>query len=244
MRKLLLLVLLGISIPRSQAQTIVDTFSGNTLNESYWTIGPVSSGDWFEVDNGLTLENRAHLTTKDGVFGSPLTITGTVTFNSIEDYLTIALRFDGAYENVPYYESSSGVRVLFGPVLRNAAGNKNYVEIYDADAPASISKVDLDSFTFSTGVAYEFTVTDDGSTISLFLGNELLISGATASNSGGFVGLYSREHSGDPFPGLLLSSISISSGNTAIPEPSTWAVLVGSLTLGMAMIRRRVRSRA
>jgi|GEM_PF-5659865 len=124
MRKLLLLVLLGISIPRSQAQTIVDTFPGNTLNESYWTIGPVSSGDWFEVDNGLTLENRAHLTTKDGVFGSPLTIAGTVTFNSIEDYLTIALRFDGAYENVPYYESSSGVRVLFGPVLRNAAGNK------------------------------------------------------------------------------------------------------------------------
>lgn len=248
MRKLPLLALLGVCLmPWSQAQTIVDTFPGNTLTESHWTISTEGSNGWFEVNDGLTLTNRAHLTTKDEVFGPPLTISGTVTFNSIEDYLTIALRFDGTYQNTPYYESGNGVRVIFGPAL--LSGGQNYVNIYDvAVDDQAEDRALLDTLRFDHGISYDFLVIDDGSLISLYVDDALLISHEIAANNGGFVGLYSREHSGSPFPGLLLSSINISSESTspgsAIPEPSTWAILVGSVALGTAIIRRRFHRRA
>lgn len=205
------------------AQTIVDTFPGNTLNSSNWTASNFPGGS-VTVNDGVTLTHRGRITSAIG-FTGPLTITGTVSFPDANEYLTIEFRFSGAYDDPGFGSASDGIGMLLGPAIggvRFHIGSNT-----GGDDPLSAG------FSFTTNTFYNFKITDDGFNVALFVDNLVtpILTTTSAISSGNLVGIYSRENVGTS----VLSAVSIS----AVPEPATWGALAGVGALAFAIIRRK-----
>lgn len=221
-RWILTLVVWGVFSSALNAQTLIDMFSGTTLNSSNWIASAFPNGS-VTVNDGLTLTARGRITSAYG-FTGPLTITGTVSFPNTAEYLTIMFRFSGAYDEPTYGSASDGIGVLIGPAL-------NGVKFHIGDNNGGYQPIHV-GFSYSINTAYNFKITDDGLNITFYMNDMVtpLFTTTSAISSGNLVGFYSRENVGLS----EISAIQI----TTVPEPATWS-LVGLGALGLVILRRR-----
>lgn len=221
--------LLGFAI-NAEAQTTLfqDNFTGNSLDTSKWTEldTDVYGASSLSVANGLATFNYRPIIATRQSFSGGIDIAGSFSLGTLEEdeNLQIVTRADGNVygrwyepEGLKFIFNTSGVTVLFS----------------DDSGTGTLfgSSINL---TLNTNQMYSFSIIDAGSQVSVDINGTQVFSCAvdpTLGGDKGYVEITNRERSA----GTSIGPITIST----IPEPSTWALLVGGLGSMLAFRRRR-----
>lgn len=218
------LLLLAIVLPFvAHAQTLLsDDFSGGSLNSTLWsTILPTGNSSVAQSGGHVTTTGRGILATADA-FAAPYVITGTFTMLSDLEHFNVSFRTDlsasSSYERM-------GMLVSF-------SNDGNEVSIQRFTSASDWALLAGATFTLTSGQAYSFSITDTGSDISLSIDGVSVLSATSTYATGGHISFYSREF---PSTSTQIDSVTIS----AIPEPSSYAALLGALCLAAYGALRR-----
>jgi len=205
-----------------------------------WEFWPLPVGNLLCVY--AVFENRGRLSTVSPM-PSVLDISGSFAFvGNIHDSFQIDTRTDGT--SVDQYGGFNSC-VQFGFTIQNdlgqttsniaiavnVSGDTNYIQVARGTYPLA-----LDTF-------YNFRVTDDGTNVTLCIGNLTtpLLMGSTSllsGNGNNSVGMCNREGTGG---GSSISAGSIVDLDqiTIVPEPTTLALVVGALSCLLVMRHRK-----
>ncbi len=216
------------------AYALRDDFDGASVDASLWTTSlPFPSGIFGpsalnEAGGSLTFVNRGTLITKEAF--SAVDITGRFTITGEQsDKFKIVLRTDGSFCE-PYAESANGIAVRFGHIGYNAYN----VEFEQRETPSNGIALANAVYPIALNTAYDFRITDDGSTIDFYIGDldTPLLSATTAVDSGDRIVIYNGQNLAGPNRTTALDFIQI------VPEPAA-ATLICFGLLGMSLRRRR-----
>jgi hypothetical protein len=243
-------VLLAAPRTRAQSDSLASSITSGILDPSFTAFAADPNGFTssysFTPGVDMTLNNREWLYLSSALSPSnpDLTVAGTFDITNSGDFLTVALHTDadttvGVGRGTQYGVDLNSLQVTF-----STFGGNLGISITAVQNPESVQYVLTNvPFTFNTGQNYNFSITDNGSLISVYVGGVLQTSFNYFSSpyyvpSGTNVLVYSRES----ISGLELSALTID----AVPEPATYL----QLGLGIAAVagllgyRRVSRARA
>lgn len=197
-----------------------DDFNGNSVNTSLWNVAlPFSQSQITESGGYLTTTGRGTLETIAG-FDSPISISGSVTMNNQFEHFETVLRTDfSVWPPDAQYEEFNGISVVF-----SADGDQISIQQFTPGQQNPIWLA-LASFNFTIGQAYDFTITDDKTDITLSIDGTELLSGTSTYAAGDKTAFRSREFS---YTSSSLDFVQIA----ALPEPS----ILGMISLGILSI--------
>jgi len=204
-----------------KAQLLFDDFDGASVNTGLWNpSSPFSQSQVSQSGGRLILVGRGGL---DSVQSFPLSIqlNGNFRFTGTADHLAISLRSTGEFANS--FAERYGIKVAF-------LQPDNTVHITQYQLDGSINVLAVEPYAYAPNTDYEFRITDDGTTISLFMMGSLT---PTAQASSGYapgnkISIYNRE---------LASSQSEIGFINIVPEPQ--ATVFVAMALSGLMFRRR-----
>jgi hypothetical protein len=205
---------------RVHAQSLSDNFNGSTVDTSLWNvILPFAQSQITESGGFLTTTGRGTLATVAG-FDSPIIISGTVTLNNQFEHFNTMLRSDlSIWPPDAQFHELTGICVSF-----SADGHQISIQQFTPGQQNPIW-LGIGSFNFTVGQAYDFTITDDKTNITLSINGTELLSGTSTYASGDQIAFESREFSDTS---SSLDSVSIQ----PVPEPSSMALIcIGILSL-------------
>jgi hypothetical protein len=172
--------------------TLCDNFNGTSLNTSLWQISdPFSSSSVTETGGNAVFDNRGRLITQ-GNYPVPVVINGAFTITGADtDEFKVVIRTDGTFVNDQFEESADGFMIFF----RSSS--------YFASNEVGIQEIGGTAFSGWTGTLnvnteYQFWIVDDGTNISVFLGDPITPKAILSSTDsfGSKVVLYNREQVG------------------------------------------------
>lgn len=223
-------VILAVDFGQSQSPSLVETgFSEFELSNAANTTGPVTRtfGDYSvtlagsaAVNSGGSFTSTGTMTARDR--GNPATDTGTFTYNDVyRDFITL------------------NAGTTMGIQLTGLAANTSYAVtfyVYDNANTRSVGFKDITGATNASpnGVNLSLGSTSwtAGSTFGSTTSNEVFsVSGTAVSDSLGRLTFSNTINSGNAFIGGLTLA--------TIPEPSTYALLLGGIVAMTAAARRR-----
>lgn len=212
-----------------------DDFSGGAVNASNWAISEPFSDSSVSVASGvLSMANGGGLLSVSE-YVTPIEVAFSFAFTgTTHDSFRVYTRVDEFYPNG--YALMHGVGVSFR-IQSDGGSTIGNIAIEENGGTLSAGTMALTNDTY-----YDVRLVDTGSDLTLYLDGSSTPF-LTASNSsvyGNLVGAFNREGAGN---GSAISAGSISSLEyitvTAIPEPSTYAVILGIVVLLAVSIRRR-----
>ena len=170
-----------------------DDFNDGTLDTGLWEVlAPLSDSKMYEADGNAVFFQRGILVSPE--VPTALQIDGRFKFTGGDhDIFQINLR-TGTEPLPPYYQFDNNIYVQFacrGGDDGDQFGQRNVYLASGWNSPPLIT-----SFTFSSDVYYDFRIVDDGSSLSLFLGDfaSPLLSVATEERTGNHFSLYNRGY--------------------------------------------------
>ena len=236
-----LLVAVGLIGSASASVILSDNFTGYTVDPTKWDVSLPYVGSQVVQNNGsITLADRGTLLSANSFYPS-ITISGTFTFNSLFDYLTITTRSSGNVVVPNLYNERDGISFSFyspNIIAANGGGQSMYIVQQPNQQDAGTLLAQNNSVEFDPAVQYSYSITDAGTYAEVSInGNKILTASLDPSfNPGSHIAIYNREAwSGDN--STTLGAITI----TAVPEPSTYA-LFGIGAVGLLMVLRRKKT--
>jgi hypothetical protein len=234
-----LLVAVGLISSASAQVLFQDDFSGFNVDPNNWIVSLPYSGSQAVQNNGyISLINRGTLVSND-LFPQNITISGTFTFNSPYDYLTVTTRSSGNVVDPNLYNERDGISFSFyspNVIAANGGGQSMYIVQQPSQQDAGILLAQNNSLSFNPGTQFSYSITDAGTYAEVFIdGNNILSTSLDPSfNPGSHIAIYNREGwQGDS--STTLGAITV----TAVPEPSTYALFgIGALALIVAYRRK------
>ena len=206
-----------------------DDFSGGSFDSAKWTVfAPDFWSDAFISDGKAKLWSRATLATAFDI-GAPITVGGTFTSGNSAELFSVTLRSNLELSS---FSGRKGVSVVFSDV-------DNRLEVVEIDESGNGTMIGNTPYSFTTGVAYDFEISDNGTDIAVSINGSLVGSASSSLNLGSRIAFYSREWSSTY---STLDNVVITGTASAIPEPSAFAALAGFSVLGLAAGRRRRRA--
>ena len=219
---------LGYSV--GQTATFYFTVNPGYTGENGYNDFVESPGDEYEeATNSWVEEDTGHDLLFSGVGGTGLSGTWTRPVADAADAfsrLQVVNSFEGGYDTLTLLAANDRRGDPWNSFIGLTANGLNVVEI-------EAYRLELAGFDF----AY------DGDTISPvdYFSSRL----GTYTITDGSLGIVAKNGSGYLSSGFNLTSLTISEGAvSAVPEPSTYAVLLGGVVLSAAAMRRRGRSSA
>jgi hypothetical protein len=229
-----LLVLPSVAV--GQTVLLNDTFTGGTVNVANWQVllpSGVGTSIVSQAGGLATLTNRGTLLSQSS-FANDITISGTFTLNagSVGGYneaFQIVARSDGNIPAGNVWAERTGIHFYV---------TTDQIDILKYNADGTDANLIQTFYTFNVGQAYDFVASLNGSALSFSITGGPTLTATDGYSAGGLVALYGREANN---VSTSLDSITISS----IPEPSTYAAILGMLALvGVTIQRRRQKSAA
>ncbi len=209
--------------PILSAQVLLtDDFSGGSIDSGKWSV-ILPGGSSSVVQSGGVLT-----TTARGILGSvtdfsaPYSISGSFTMLNSLEHFNIVFRSD--LSGADSFER----RGLF--VSFSNEGDVISIQRYNNAGDTSI--LGQKSYFLTTGQSYSFSIIDDGLNVALSVNGSSELSGSSSYSTGNKIGFYSREFSSTA---TSLDSVTV----TAVPEPATYAAILGFVTLGFVIFKRR-----
>jgi hypothetical protein len=189
----------------STAQLLYDDFNDGVVNTSIWsTSSPFGHSQIYESDGRAVMIGRGGLDTLQA-FPTEIEISGRFRFTGQEDHFGVTIRSDLAL--TPTFAEKYGLRISF-------QDNSQSLRITEYDTDSSITELAFLSYALAVNTDYDFRITDDGSTIRLFMNGSgtPAIEGISTFRAGDRISVYNREFS---ISRSELDYISI------VPEPSS-----------------------
>jgi hypothetical protein len=216
----------------AHAQLLHDDFNGTSIDTSLWqTSEPFPGSSITETGGNAVFDNRGRLISQ-GSFPAPISITGAFTITGANsDEFKVVIRTDGTFVNDQFGESADGFIVRFRSSSFFASDEVSIFEIGGAAFSGWTGTLDLNT-------QYNFKITDDGSTMSVFLGDLTTpkVSLQSSDSSGNKFVIYNREQIDSIMHETKLDFI------TVVPEPSGFALLVlGGLCFAASFGRSKKR---
>lgn len=224
--KTLGILILAILGARLSGQVLLnDNFSGGSLDTGKWqTILPTGSSSVSQSGGVLTTTGRGILATANP-FSTPHVISGVFTMQNDLEHFNITFRTNLSDSGSSY--ERPGMLVAF-------SNDGNEVSIQRFTNASDWNLLAGSSYSLTTGQSYTFSITDTGSSITLAINGTNVISATSTYSTGNYIGFYSREFASTS---TAIDSVTIS----AIPEPSTYALIAGAIALGVIVIRKRTK---
>lgn len=213
-------LVLGSALTASSQILLTDDFSGGSLDTSKWTTDLPFGGSTVVQNGGLlTTTGRGKLVTVSG-YSSPYEISGTFTMNHADEHFLVGFRT--SLSTIDGYATTSGMFVEF-----SNDGDNISIQGVGYSPVASDHK----GYSLVTGQSYSFVISDTGTQIAVSINGVTEITATTTNATGNKLAFYSREFSSTS---TSIDSLTV----TAIPEPGTYAAIVGALLFGVAVLRR------
>jgi hypothetical protein len=233
MKKLLSLSLCCLAAVNINAQ-LFDDFNDGVIDAGQWSTFYPSFGNssLLESSGDLRFHNGAWITSV-WQFQNP-TITGRFSINGwAYDRFKVILRSDGVTIDNHWQTRIGGLGIQFTSGANPDYGVSQTLQLWNFQTGTLLATA---APTINMGTAYDFSITDSGSAISVYLNNSPVpvLTYATSLSYGNYVEFGNREQaagSGPPPYYVNLDYVSI------VPEPSSLAILAcfGAL----AALRRR-----
>ncbi len=216
------LLALCIWAANSNAQLLYDDFNDGVINTSIWTPSlPFGYSQVFESGGRLNMIGRGGVNTVQS-FPTSLDITGRFRFTGQEDHFGLTIRSDLIFANS--FQEKAGIRISF-------QDNSQSLRITEYNTDNSITELAFLSYPLAVNTDYDFRITDDGSTVRLYMmgSSTPAIEGSSSFRAGDKIAIYNREFS---ISRSELDFISV------VPEPSSFLIF-GLGALGLWSFRRR-----
>lgn len=186
------------------AVVLSDSFDGASLDTNAWVVAePFFDSDMYASNGVAVFLNSGRLLTQANV-PNAIQIEGRFKFmGSDNDAFRIYVRTDGD-ANDPYGRFVNGVEVIFSfrEGDNGTIGSNNVL----MGIPLVTELGTRTNFLFQTNVFYDFRITDDGTNLSLFLGNLTtpLLERSTTTRAGNRVGIHNHTGLGTIADGSLV----------------------------------------
>ncbi len=218
---------------------LVDDFNDGSIDPAKWdTVEPFTDSHLREENGYLEVEDSGRITTVNE-FTEPYQVSGSIQLsNNAKNNSKIVLRTDGAQ----YFSEVQGVALQIG-VLKDSGAAQGQLALFTIGASGEDQAISEVNYTLALDTWYDFSIVDDGSKIDVFFDGAMTptITLATAwAGVGDKISFYNREGSGNGSSisndGLgRLDSFTVST----VPEPSTYAAILGLLSLGIVNLQRK-----
>jgi len=217
-------LLAGITSSSYAATSIFDNFNDGVIDATKWqVILPFGVSQLVENNGYIQSVGRGILGTKDNVDAN-IQISGKFMAVDLHANPKISFRSDlSAYDS---FGSRLGLTLNFSI---NTPGL--WIESRWSDGTGGTIG-SAASYSWQTGVFYDFQINDDGNNIEVFINGVSTLTGFTSRRAGDLVGFFSREASDST---ARFDDISIQ----VIPEPSSLSLLLAGGAVLMAGRRRK-----
>ena len=226
----LLFASLGLFVSSVSAFTInvFDNFNDGLLNSNYWQVSHPNNpfSDVVESLGYVSVINRGALATNFDL-DLPYVVSGKFKMKDDIEIFSVGLRSDLQQGSI--FGEISGISVYF-----NNDYNRIGINEYTNSILTDNYSLTMKDYSFTTNEAYSFKIIDNRESIDVYLNNSLELSIENNTHYGTKIGFYSREY----YNGNHVTEIDEISIET-VPEPSTYALLLGGTVLGYAFWRRK-----
>ena len=212
---------------------IYDDFNDGLINSEFWNTTQYNSlSNISENNSHIRITNRGYLSTKESYI-APYSISGKFKIITPGENFVTAIRSNLSTTNT--FGELNGITFTF-------SSNQNHIQIYKREPNGiegaltiyrTINSQELSNYGLSmtSGQDYYFMITDDGYNFSLSLNSVLLAEHSDNYSYGNLITFYSREYYGTHSTELDYINI--------IPEPSTYALILGAVALCFTIRRRK-----
>lgn len=228
MKSKIYLAFLAISSLTSStsAHLISDNFNNGIIDTSAWQIiTPFGDSSITESGGDAVLANKGWLLSAS-LLPTALDITGRFQFTgSVHDQFKVVTRASGTFADNPFGEVDLGIGFEFW-MMTDSGSPVNNLKIVRNTNPGSTPILSEGTFAISLNTYYDFRLTDDGTSLALYI-SDLSTPFLTATESsvlGSRLAIYNREGTG--------GGSSISDGSIVrldyvqvVPEPSSALLL-------------------
>jgi hypothetical protein len=207
---------------------VFDNFNDGLLNSDYWQVSHPNNpfSDVVESLGYVSVINRGALATNFDL-DLPYIVSGKFKMKDDIEIFSVGLRSDLQQGSI--FGEISGISVYFNNDY-NKIGMNEYTDSILTDNYSLTMK----DYSFTTNETYSFEIIDTRESIDVYLNNNLELSIENNTHYGTKIGFYSREY----YSGNHVTEIDEISIET-VPEPSSYALLLGGLALGIVALRRR-----
>ena len=207
---------------------VFDNFNDGLLNSDYWQVSHPNNpfSDVVESLGYVSVINRGALATNFDL-DLPYIVSGKFKMKDDIEIFSVGLRSDLQQGSI--FGEISGISVYF-----NNDYNKIGINEYTDSILTDNYSLTMKDYSFTTNETYSFEIIDTRESIDVYLNNNLELSIENNTHYGTKIGFYSREY----YSGNHVTEIDEISIET-VPEPSTYALLLGGLALGIVALRRR-----
>jgi hypothetical protein len=207
---------------------VFDNFNDGLLNSDYWQVSHPNNpfSDVVESLGYVSVINRGALATNFDL-DLPYIVSGKFKMKDDIEIFSVGLRSDLQQGSI--FGEISGISVYF-----NNDYNKIGINEYTDSILTDNYSLTMKDYSFTTNETYSFEIIDTRESIDVYLNNNLELSIENNTHYGTKIGFYSREY----YSGNHVTEIDEISIET-VPEPSSYALLLGGLALGIVALRRR-----
>ncbi len=207
---------------------VFDNFDDGLLNSDYWQVSHPNNpfSDVVESLGYVSVINRGALATNFDL-DLPYIVSGKFKMKDDIEIFSVGLRSDLQQGSI--FGEISGISVYF-----NNDYNRIGINEYTNSILTDNYSLTMKDYSFTTNETYSFEIVDTRESIDVYLNNSLELSIENNTHYGTKIGFHSREY----YNGNHITEIDEISIET-VPEPSSYALLLGVLALGLVAIRRR-----
>ena len=207
---------------------VFDNFNDGLLNSDYWQVSHPNNpfSDVVESLGYVSVINRGALATNFDL-DLPYIVSGKFKMKDDIEIFSVGLRSDLQQGSI--FGEISGISVYF-----NNDSNIIGINEYTNSILTDNYSLTMKDYIFTTNETYSFEIVDTRESIDVYLNNSLELSIENNTHYGTKIGFHSREY----YNGNHITEIDEISIET-VPEPSSYALLLGVLALGLVALRRR-----
>tara|TARA_X000000950_G_scaffold286642_1_gene396181 strand:- start:18 stop:713 length:696 start_codon:yes stop_codon:yes gene_type:complete len=207
---------------------VFDNFDDGLLNSDYWQVSHPNNpfSDVVESLGYVSVINRGALATNFDL-DLPYIVSGKFKMKDDIEIFSVGLRSDLQQGSI--FGEISGISVYF-----NNDSNIIGINEYTNSILTDNYSLTMKDYIFTTNETYSFEIVDTRESIDVYLNNSLELSIENNTHYGTKIGFHSREY----YNGNHITEIDEISIET-VPEPSSYALLLGVLALGLVALRRR-----
>jgi len=172
----------------AKAATLFDDFNDGVIDTNLWAISlPLGVSQAFEAGGRAVVIGRGGFDTKQS-FSNSIEVQGRFKFTGTEDHFSVAIRSDLSL--TPTFAERRGIVIKF-------SDNGQSVRIIEYSYTNIVDMVPGKTFTFLGNTDYDFRITDDGTTVRLYMTNSItpILEGSSLFRAGNKISLYNREYS-------------------------------------------------
>ncbi len=214
-------------IPAALSAQVVltDDFSSPSVDSLKWIVATPVGGSSVNQSGGfVTLTERGTLISQNS-FSGDIQISGSFTMNQNLEHFKIVARTDGSIPSGNSFAERNGIIFAF-------SNDGDQISIQRIDSNNNHTNLAVKSYALQSGQTYSFSASLIGTSIGFTVNGVEELTAISDYSSGGKIALFSRSGFGTS---STLDEISVS----AIPEPASFAVLVGFGALGLSGLKRR-----